>query len=302
MGYLILALSYILYGASDAAGPLAYRLGSDANTLSLCNCLMPLPFVAGTLLLTRGRFRVGRRAFFMALLLGVFVGATALTLNMSYLMISVGVGTTLHMAHTLVASLGEAAIERRRPRLGTFLALILVIGGVACLSGCDLGGASSKLGMGIALFSGLTFGCVTLLAGHGELTKLTSLQTQFYSLLSASFVLIIFNLLTRPTLIPDIPARAWGIHVFCAVTTNYVALALALWGIRRAGSTAGSIMGAVEPISCAAFGAFWLDERLTGPILIGALLILIGVVVEPATRLRSERGSRLVASAVESEE
>ncbi len=292
MGYLILAISYIIYGASDAAGPLAYQMGSDANTLSLCNCLMPVPLVAATLFLTGGSFRIGCRALCLALVLGAFVGATAFTLNMSYTLIGVGVGTTLHMAHTLVASLGESALERRRPRLGTIIALVCVILGVACLTGCNLDESGSALGIGIALFSGLTFGCVTLLAGHGALTKLTTMQTQFYSLVSASLVLIFFNLLTRPTLVPTLPLKAWGIHVFCALTTNYVALALAFWGIRRAGSTAGSIMGALEPISCACFGAVWLGERFTAPAMLGVILILFGVVVEPTLKLRSERRSQ----------
>ena len=281
MGYLVLTLSYFLYGLSDAVGPLAFRMGSDSTTLAFFNCALPLPFIAATMVATRVGFRIDRRALFASSALGIVAGLTALTLNGSYVFNGAGIGTTLHMSHTLVASFGEAALERRRPRVGTLVALVVVLCGVGVFSLVGERFAGSAVGIALALLSGLTYGMVALLAGHSAARRAPAFQAQFYAFLFATATLAIYTLATRGYVAPSLPARAWGVHFFCAITTNYAAFALVCLGMRRVGSTAGSIMGALEPIFCAVFSVFILAERFTPANILGCALILIGVVIEP---------------------
>ncbi len=288
MGYLILITSYFLYGLSDAAGPLAFRLGSDSTTLALLNCVIPLPFIAGTLVATRQSFRIGLRPLVAASALGLCAGLTALTLNGSYVLIGAGIGTVLHMSHSVVASFGEAALERRPPRIGTLLALALALSGIGIFSLTGERTTASIFGVALALFSGVTYGAVTLLAGHSAVKNVATFQAQFYSFLFASATLCVYCLTTRGYLLPTLGAKAWSIHVFCAVLTNYAAFALVCYGIRRAGSTIGSIMGALEPVFCALFSVILLGERFTVANVLGGFLILLGVIVEPLWKAKQD--------------
>ena len=288
MGYLVLITSYFLYGLSDAAGPLAFRLGSDSTTLAVLNCVIPLPFIAGTLLATRQSFRIGLRPLVAASALGVFAGLTALTLNGSYVLIGAGIGTVLHMVHSVVASFGEAALERRPPRIGTLIALALTLAGIGIFSLTGEQTTASALGVALALFSGFTYGAVTLLAGHSAVRKVATFQAQFCSFVAASTTLCAYCLATRGYIVPSLGVKAWSIHTFCAVLTNYAAFALVCYGIRRAGSTIGSIMGALEPVFCALFSVFLLGESFTGANLLGGSLILLGVVVEPLWKAKQD--------------
>lgn len=117
MGYLFLVFAYTLYGMSDAVGLLSYAMGSNAYNLAFLNSALPLPIIVGIMCLTKQNIRFGKRTLFVAVFLGALSATATLTMNLSYVMIGVSMGTMLHMSHTLVTTFGEAAILKRRPAL-----------------------------------------------------------------------------------------------------------------------------------------------------------------------------------------
>lgn len=290
MGFLFLFFAYLLYGTSDAAGPLSYALGSNTYNLAFLNSAIPIPVVISIMLITKQRFYICKKALFASVFLGMLSAAATLTMNLSYVMIGVGMGTMLHMSHTLVASFGEAAIMRRRPKMLTIFSLLFVLAGIFCMTGGQQ--EISALGILLALASGIAYGSLMLVIGHTPVRALSPMQVQFYSLIIASLILFLYGKATHQIVLEHLPAAAWGIHAFCALATNFVGFLFVQLGIRRSGAAAGSLMGSLEPVTSTILGVFFLHETITALKFLGCILIVAGISIEPFFSLRAQKNKK----------
>lgn len=96
-----------------------------------------------------------------------------------------------------------------------------------------------------------------------------------------------------------VPAAAWPGLVAIGFVASFLAIQTFYAGARRLGAAQAALVSTVEPIYIVALAALVLDQRLTAVQLVGAGLILVGVVIaqttprprgapEPATPLDSE--------------
>jgi len=90
-----------------------------------------------------------------------------------------------------------------------------------------------------------------------------------------------------PTAIGDLRATSWssvsaGVWV-CLVFSSLLALnfAYTAWyhGVRHLGASRTSLYSNVVPVAALLVAMAWLGERLAGARLVGALLVIVGVVV-----------------------
>lgn len=291
MGYLFLVFAYTLYGMSDAVGLLSYAMGSNAYNLAFLNSALPLPIIVGIMCLTKQNIRIGKRTLFVAVFLGALSATATLTMNLSYVMIGVGMGTMLHMSHTLVTTFGEAAILKRRPKAVTVFSVMFVLTGIFCM----VGGQSeiSVLGIFLALVSGAAYGGLLLIIGHTSVRSLSLMQVQFYTLATAALAMLLFGQCAHRITLAHLPAAAWVIHGFCALGANFAAFLFVQLGVRRASAAAGSIIGSLEPVTSAVLGVFLLHETMTFLKLLGCVLIVVGISIEPFCSLRNQSRDRI---------
>ena len=64
-------------------------------------------------------------------------------------------------------------------------------------------------------------------------------------------------------------------------------------GVRRASAAAGSIIGSLEPVTSAVLGVFPLHETMTFLKLLGCMLIVVGISIEPFCSLRNQSRDRI---------
>ena len=287
MGFLFLIIAYLFYGISDAVGPLSYKIGSNTYNLAFLNSLIPIPIIVSGLLITKQKIRISKRALAASLMLGILSAVTTLTMNLSYVMIGVGMGTMLHMSHTLVASFGEAAILKQRPGKITVLSLVVVLSGIVCMVGGQT--KISFSGILLALCSGVAYGSLMLMIAHTSVNSLTPMQVQFYSLLIASAILFLYGRMTHQLTLSGLPGAAWTIHIFCAVATNFAGFLFVQLGVRRAGASAGSIIGSLEPVTSTVLGVLILKESISILKLAGCILIIAGISMEPFFSINKQK-------------
>lgn len=287
MGFLFLILAYLLYGTSDAIGPLSYEIGSNTYNLAFLNSFLPVPIIVLGMLITKQGIRIQKKALFASLMLGVLSAVTTLTMNLSYVMIGVGMGTMLHMSHTLVASFGEAVILKQHPKKITILSLIFVLVGILCMVGGQ--NEISVLGILLALLSGITYGSLMLMIAHTSVNSLSPMQVQFYSLIIASSILFFYGHMTHQLTLSTLSTGAWSIHIFCALATNFAGFLLVQLGVRRAGASAGSIIGSLEPVTSTILGVLILSESISALKLVGCILIVVGISIEPFFAVKKQK-------------
>jgi drug/metabolite transporter (DMT)-like permease len=107
-------------------------------------------------------------------------------------------------------------------------------------------------------------------------------------LASAVFVLVQFAL-TRPWAALAAPARIQWLSLTMAVFSTVVPTWLIAEAIRRIGANQSSLVGSLGPVFTIGLGAIILDEPTYGLQLVGAALVLAGVMLvsaRPAPRAR----------------
>ena len=90
----------------------------------------------------------------------------------------------------------------------------------------------------------------------------------------------------------DVSAAGWGWLAGIAVVCSVASISLFFAGLRRVGATTASILATLEPLVTVVLAALVFGERLTGPQLAGAAVMLGAVLVltaQPAPRPRPNR-------------
>ena len=87
----------------------------------------------------------------------------------------------------------------------------------------------------------------------------------------------------------------WGVMIYLAVAATALVIALQTWALSRTSSVKAALLFSTEPIFAAIFAASFFGERMTPRELLGAALILAGVLVSelwrPAVAWLSARGT-----------
>jgi drug/metabolite transporter (DMT)-like permease len=113
------------------------------------------------------------------------------------------------------------------------------------------------------------------------------LLNTFSPLLITGLSMAVGTVLFIPTALDDLRATSWGsvsIAVWvCLVFSSLLALnfAYTAWyhGVRHLGASRTSLYSNVVPVAALLIAMAWLGERLAGMRLVGAVLVIIGVVV-----------------------
>ena len=78
---------------------------------------------------------------------------------------------------------------------------------------------------------------------------------------------------------PEADATAWGAVVFLAVVTSILGYVGWYWALARGGIERIAPLQFLLPVSGLALAALVLDERLTVPLAVGAVLVIGGVTI-----------------------
>ena len=188
-------------------------------------------------------------------------------------------GSMILAALPVITGLYAALVTRRRPGrwwlAGCAVALageavIVTIRAGASAEGATLVGDLLVLASALAVAAGYVAGAMLL---SFDFSSAATTTWGAGALLPVAVVLLVSDGL------PEADGTAWGAVVFLAVVTSILGYVGWYWALARGGIERIAPLQFLLPVSGLALAALVLDERLTVPLAVGAVLVIGGVAV-----------------------
>ena len=283
-GALLVALGAIAFSGKAVIIKLAYRHGVDAVTLLALRMLFSAPMFALLALWAARASRSApvsasdRWALLVLGLIGYYLASYFDFLGLQY--ITAALERLLLFVHpTFVVLMSAAFFGRRITRRDVFAIAISYIGIVAVFAH-DLSTQPGNVALGSfwVLLSAL-FYAAYLVGGGRVVGRVGSLRFACYAGLVSCVAVVAHFLVTRDAaLLVSQSAPVYWLSILMAAVSTVLPIILTSEGIRRVGASHASIIGSVGPIATIFLGAAFLGEPITAIQLLGAALVLAGVV------------------------
>ena len=222
--------------------------------------------------------------------LGFFYYGSAALLFQAYGGMSSGMATTLHFLYPVGVTLIMALVFKQKPSPFTLVAIVLALSGVALLS--LRGGATestSLVSILLVLLSGLCYAIYLVTVNNVPLLRAQDNQKlTLYVLLSAG-VFFFVNAILGQGLQPIGDVKSGGLLLLMALLPTLVSNLALVRAIKSIGSTLTSVLGAMEPLTAIIIGILVFEEKVTGVMALGTLLILAAVTLIVLSPLLDKR-------------
>lgn len=262
---------------------LAYGYVTDPVTLLALRMIFSAPFFVLAALWAGGGAsrRMSRRDLIATAALGAlgyYVASFLDFLGLQY--VSAGLGRLLLFLYPTIVVVLSALFLGKRISLREVAALLVSYVGVALVLSNLLGGQSTNLPLGAALvFSSAVIYAVYLVAGSQVILQVGSARFTAYAMIVASALCIAQFLLLRPLAALDLPLEVYGLAIAMAVVCTVIPVFMMSEALRRIGANHSALIGALGPVSTVVLGYLGLDEFMTPLQLVGAALVLAGVLI-----------------------
>lgn len=315
----------VIAGASFASGSifatLAYGEGLDWRTLMWWRfalaAALAWAFIAGSASRRAAARRMPRRKVAIALALGALYSGNAGTYYAGIETVPAALAGVLVYIYPVFVALLSLRFATRLPGRRPWIALGLAVTGVVlALGGVEIGVDVQVGGLLLILASAAIYSVWIVLSarlsgerqgrlGHeapaDEVSSAgnAAVTTALMMAATAGVFAVIAIAGGRSISPAPIPASAWPYLVGIAVVASFVAIQTLYAGARRVGAAHAALISTTEPLFIVVLAYLFLDQRLAPIQLLGAALILIGVLVaqtsprprgapEPATPLEAE--------------
>lgn len=192
-------------------------------------------------------------------------------------------GSMILAALPVITGLYAALAMRRRPGSWWLAGCAIALAGEAVIvtvrtgagaEGATLAGDLLVLVSALAVAGGYVAGAMLL-----SLDFSSAATTTWGVLLGAGALLPLALVLLVRDGVPEADATAWGAVVFLAVLTSILGYVGWYWALARGGIERIAPLQFLLPVSGLALAALVLDERLTVPLAVGAVLVIGGVTI-----------------------
>ncbi len=129
------------------------------------------------------------------------------------------------------------------------------------------------------MFASAALYALYLVQAGAVIARLTSLRFIAWAMLASSVFVLAQFALTRPLAALDVPVRVHWLSLAMAIFSTVLPVWLTAESVRRMGANAASLVGALGPVFTAGLGAMILGERFEGLQIVGAVLVLAGVLL-----------------------
>ena len=282
-GMLMVVASAIGFSGKAIIIKLAYRHGVDAVTLLTLRMAFSAPLF---LLLAwwaarkpgvEPLSRPDLRAIAVLGFLGYYLSSYLDFLGLQYVTAALE-RLILFLNPTIVLFLSAMFFKRRISRRD-LMAIGLCYAGIALVFGHDLTTQTSNVALGSfwVLLSAITY--AIYLIGSGRLVgRVGSIRFACYAgLVSCAAVMVQYVIVRDTSVIFSQPAAVYGLSLLMAALSTVLPIVLMSEGIRRIGASHASIISSVGPIATIFLGAIFLAEPITAFQLMGAALVMAGV-------------------------
>lgn len=287
LGVIITATGVILFSSKAVIIKLAYQYDIDAVSLLLLRMLFSLPFYGMIWAFKRKQWKenpLSQKHLLSILLLGFlgyylasfldFKGLTYITASLERLI--------LFSYPTMVLIL-SALFLKKKITAKQIISILITYLGIAIIF-FDSGGITA--GNRKDVFTGSLFIALSAIAYASYLVgtnsiigKVGTVRITTFSMIVSCVVVVIHYLSTTDFDLLNYPMEVYLLSMLMAVIATVIPSFLINDGIRRLGAPNVSIIGSLGPVSTITLSMIFLGESLTFIQVIGALVIISGVVV-----------------------
>ncbi len=279
----LVAVAAVFFSGKGVIIKLAYRYGVDAVTLLALRMLLSAPFfvLLGWWASRRGDDEplswADRRMLVVLGLIGYYLASYFDFLGLQY--VTAALERLLLFVHPTFVVLFSAMLFGRRITRIDVAAIVLSYLGIFAVFYNDLATQPGNVALGSfwVLLSALFY--AAYLIGSGRLVgRVGTLRFACYAgLISSVAVVTHFAVARDVSLIFSQPAPVYWLSLLMAVFSTVLPIVMTMEGIRRIGASHASIVGSVGPLATIFLGAIFLGEHVTVIQIVGAALVLAGV-------------------------
>ena len=275
-GYLCGAVSGASYGLIPLFSLPLLRRGVDFDSLLFYRYLIAAA-VLGIIIRLQGRdFALRRDEIPFIAALGVLFALSSILMFMAFDYMPTGLVSTLFFIYPILVALIMAAAYGERMTWCRSLSLALALGGIALLYLRGGHVTISPAGLALTFTAALAYAAYIIIVNKSRVRSLRGSKVAFWSL--ASGALIFFARTGFGSHLQAIPsADAWGLVLLLAIVPTVVSCTSLVVSVRYIGSTATSILGALEPVTAVVCGTLVFAEPMTLRIF-AAIVMIIGAV------------------------
>jgi drug/metabolite transporter (DMT)-like permease len=283
VGALLIAISAVAFSGKGVIVKLAFRYGVDATTLLTLRMVLSAPFFlvlawwAGRGAALEPLSGADKRNIVILGLLGYYLSSYFDFLGLQY--VTAALERLLLFLHPTFVVLLSAMIFKRKVTRRDIVAMVLSYLGIALVFGNDLATQPGNVALGSFWVLVSAFLYAIYLIGSGRLIgRVGSLRFASYAGFVSCVGVSIHYLLARDWhIILSQPAPVYWYGLVMAIACTVLPIVLMSEGIRRVGASHASLIGSVGPVATIFLGAMFLDEELTVIQLLGAGLVMAGV-------------------------
>lgn len=263
---------------------LAYAYVTDPVTLIALRMVFSLPFfVAMAFWVRRDTARTPlTRSDWQAVLflgfLGYYLASFLDFLGLQY--ISAGLGRLMLFLYPTITVLLSALFLGKYVSRRDIVALVISYAGLALVLAQGFAGENRNLMLGALLvFGSALCYAVYLVSSSQVVTRIGSMRFTAYATSVASLLCILQFLLLRPLSALQLPPQVYGLAIAMAVGCTVLPVLVTSEALRRIGANQVAIIGAAGPVTTIFLGWLGLEESMSLAQLVGAGLVLSGVML-----------------------
>ena len=305
-GYIQILMAATLFGLSGSVAKVVLDGGVEPARLTALRCTGAAFGLLVVLATTNpALLRVARRDLPILIVMSL-CGATLI--QWLYFVaidrLPVGVALLLEFTAPLLVALYSRFVLRHAVDRRVWLALALALGGLALVAEVWGGGGLDPIGVGAALAAA---GCLAAfwLVGKQALGRIHALSITFWIFAFSSVFWAVAQpwwtfdasvLTQRASMLgalDTVSVPLWVPIVWVIVLGTLAPYALELVSLRHLTPTATGVVGMSEPVIAAAIAWVWLGQSLGTVQVVGAAVVLVGVIiVQTVTTTDSSHGTR----------
>ncbi|WP_193509825.1 EamA family transporter [Cryobacterium sp. BB736] len=297
MGYFWALLAALLFGVNGSVTKVLVEGGLSAAHVTLFRVAGTALIAAIVLLVSdRKAFRITLRQAAVLAVLGVFgVALLQFTYAVAVSLVPVGIALLIEYMAVLIVALFAFFVLRERVRARLWVAIGFVLIGLALVArvwNSDL----NPLGVLMASCAAVALALYFLL-GEREVGKSSPMAVGFWSMSFAALFWVIFGDLGSLDVsglgeavplgghLEAVAVPLWMLVAWNVVLGSFAPFLLSLLALRYLTATAAGITASAEVIFAFAFAWVWLGELLTPLQLVGAAVVLVGIVLAQTARI-----------------
>ncbi len=196
--------------------------------------------------------------------------------------VDAGIGRLILFLYPTLVLLLSFLFLRRRPARRELLAFVVCYSGIAFVLSERIGGGVQ--GQFFVLGALLVFGsalcyAVYLVAGTQMVKRIGSMRFTAYTMVVSTLPAVAQFFILEPVSALELPAAVWWYAIIMATFSTVLPVFLQSEALQRIGPNHFALIGAIGPVATAVAGALGLEEPFAPLQMLGAALVIAGVLL-----------------------